>query len=270
MSRIQATFARLRKKMEGALIPYIPVGYPTAESSEHLVRTICESGADLLELGVPYADPLADGPTIQEAGAKALANGTNLRSCIEMVARLRHSGLETPIVLMGYCNSFLAYGLESLAKDAAEAGVDGLIIPDLPSKMANPWVEVFRPFGLDLIFFLAPTMSETRLASVVQKSTGFLYCISVTGVTGERESLPELLPAFLKQVRTVTEKPLCVGFGISRFQHVSDIIPYADGVIVGSALINVIKQANPDEVEEKVRAYINTMKKATRTVVSQS
>ncbi|QYR23481.1 tryptophan synthase subunit alpha [Paenibacillus sp. sptzw28] len=262
-SRIEQMFARLQEKGEGALIPYIPVGYPTAERSEALIRVIAESGADLIELGVPYSDPLADGPTIQEASQIAVAGGAKLSTCLTTVKSLRDSGLNLPIVLMGYCNSFLAYGLERLACDANAAGVDGLIIPDLPSTMAKSWVDIFEPHGLDVIFFLAPTTSEERAAAVVQQGKGFLYCISVTGVTGERDTLPDELPAFLKQVRTVTNLPLAVGFGISNEKHVREVIQYADGAIVGSALINVIRQSSPDKLESEVRRFIRELKQAT-------
>ncbi|WP_433942880.1 tryptophan synthase subunit alpha [Paenibacillus sp. SN-8-1] len=264
MSRIDQMFARLREQGECALIPYIPVGYPTAEGSESLIRTIAESGADLIELGVPYADPLADGPTIQEASLAAVSNGINLKSCISMVRTLRDKGLETPIVLMGYCNSFLAYGLDKLADDAKEAGIDGFIIPDLPSTMAKPYVEIFEARGLQNIFFLAPTTSEAREAAVVEQGQGFLYCISVTGVTGERKSLPAELRNFIHQARQVTELPLAVGFGISNEDHVREVSEYADGAIVGSALINVIKHSESHEVEAKVGEFIRALKQATR------
>lgn len=270
MSRIQEMFASLRKKNERAFIPYIPVGYPTTESSEELIKAICESGADLVELGVPYSDPLADGPTIQEAGGQALANGTSLLTCIAMVASLRRSCIETPIVLMGYCNSFLSYGLNRLAIDAAEAGVDGFIIADLPSTMAEQWENIFRVHGLDLIFFLSPTTNNNRLASVVQKGSGFLYCISRNGVTGMRDQIPEELRAFINHIRSVTNLPLCVGFGISNAKQVSEVSEYADGVIVGSALINVIKKADPQCVEKEVRSYIQSLKEATKVTSSYS
>lgn len=270
MSRINEAFLRLKKSNEGALIPYIPVGYPTIDSSESLIRTICEAGADILELGVPYADPLADGPTIQEAGAQALSNGVTLKTCINMVSRLRETGVETPIVLMGYCNSFLSYGLNKLSHEATKAGINGFIIPDLPSTMADSWVEVFQPFGLDLIFFLAPTTTDARLASVVQKGSGFIYCISVNGVTGERETVSNELPSFIKNVRKVTDSPLCVGFGVSSNNHVLEINEYADGVIVGSALINVIKKSQLNQVETNVKNYIQSLKQATRKQVSSS
>ncbi|MBD8498980.1 tryptophan synthase subunit alpha [Paenibacillus arenosi] len=266
MSRIEKTFAQLREKEEGALIIYIPVGYPNLDISESLIRAIAESGADIIELGVPYADPLADGPTIQEACLQAVNHGTNLDICLETVSKLRASGIDTPIVFMGYCNSFLAYGLERLAVQAVEAGVDGFIIPDLPSTMAQPWVQKFEPHGLDLIFFLAPTTSEERAAAVVKQGSGFLYCISVTGVTGVRQSLPDELPGFIHQIRQQSTLPLAVGFGISNAQHVKEVSSYADGAIVGSALIQVIKQASPETVEQDVRAFVYQLKSATRRV----
>ncbi|MBP2000269.1 tryptophan synthase alpha chain [Paenibacillus shirakamiensis] len=268
MNRIDAVFAELREKGESALIPYIPVGYPTVEGSASLIQAIAEAGADIIELGVPYADALADGPTIQEASLQAVTNGVNLKACISMVQELRSRGLQTPIVFMGYCNSFLAYGLEALAEDAKQAGVDGFIIPDLPSTMAKPYVEIFESKGLKNIFFLAPTTSKEREAAVVDQGQGFLYCISVTGVTGERKSLPEELPAFVKQARSVTNLPLAVGFGISNEHHVREVSEYADGAIVGSALINVIRQAAPENVENEVRHFIQKLKQATRKEVA--
>ncbi|GFN32270.1 tryptophan synthase subunit alpha [Paenibacillus xylaniclasticus] len=269
MSRIETMFARLKERGERALIPYITVGYPTAEGSESLIRTIAESGADMIELGIPYADPLADGPTIQEASLTAVHNGITLASCLETVRSLRESGLELPLVLMGYCNSLLAYGLERLAHDAKAAGVDGFIIPDLPSTMAQPWVDIFEPHGLDVIFFLAPTTTEERAAAVVRQGRGFLYCISVTGVTGERKSLPQELPEFLNQVRKVTSLPLAVGFGISGAHHVREVSEYADGAIVGSALINLIRQTPPELVEQEVSRFIAELKQATRLTSAQ-
>jgi len=269
MSRIESMFARLKERGERALIPYITVGYPTAEGSEALIRTIAESGADMIELGIPYADPLADGPTIQEASLTAVHNGITLSSCLATVRSLRESGLELPLVLMGYCNSILAYGLERLALDAREAGVDGFIIPDLPSTMAQPWVDIFEPRGLDVIFFLAPTTTEERAAAVVRQGRGFLYCISVTGVTGERESLPQELPEFLSRVRAVTSLPLAVGFGISGAHHVREVSEYADGAIVGSALINLIRQTPSENVEQEVSRFIAELKQATRLTSAQ-
>lgn len=270
MNRIQVTFDQLKHIGEKALIPYIPVGYPALETTEELIRTICESGADLLELGVPNGDPLADGPTIQAASTQAIANGTTLRHCIQVVQRLRQSGLDLPIIFMGYCNSFLAYGLESFARDARNAGVDGLIIPDLPSTMAGPWVDIFRQHEIDLIFFLAPTTSEERAASVVEQGTGFVYCISVTGVTGARDELPEELPQFISQAREATSLPLCVGFGISTPKHVAEVSQYADGVIVGSALLQVINHAPKDQMHTKVREYVSSLKEATISAASST
>ncbi|PLT44683.1 Tryptophan synthase alpha chain [Paenibacillus pasadenensis] len=263
MSRIETMFSRLKERGEKALIPYLPCGYPEPGSTPGLIRAIADAGADMIELGVPYADPLADGPVIQEASLQAVLGGTRLRDCLETVAGMRREGLKLPVALMGYANSFLAYGLEKLAHDAALAGVDGFIIPDLPSTMAAPWVDVFRPQGRDLIFFIAPTTTPERAQAVVEQGSGFLYCISVAGVTGERERMPEELERFLDEVRRRTELPLAVGFGISHAGHVEEVSRYADGAIVGSALVNLIRRTPADQVEAEVGRFIGELKQAT-------
>jgi tryptophan synthase alpha chain len=267
MSCLNATFARLKTQGECALILYLTVGFPTLEETPHLIRAICEAGADIVELGVPFSDPLADGQTIQEASEVALRNGVTLKKCLETVAHLRQAGLEAPLVLMGYCNPFLAYGIEQLARDAATAGVDGLIVPDLPPEQADAWVASTQANDLDLIFFLAPTTTQRRLRSVVQQASGFIYCISTTGVTGARSELPTDLPEFLRQVRSVTDLPLAVGFGISTPQHVRQIAGIADGVIVGSALINTVKQHPVEDRIQAVRDFVKPLKESTRRLM---
>jgi len=264
MSRIESTFIQLKNRQECALIPYLTVGYPTMDETPALIQAICASGADIVELGVPFSDPLADGPTIQEASQVALRNGITLRKCLETVYSLRKSGLETPFALMGYCNPFLAYSVNRLAQDAATCGVDGLIVPDLPYDEADTWVSATRANRLDLIFFVAPTTPEQRLRSVVQLGSGFLYCISLTGVTGARTELSQELPDFLGRVRSVTDLPLAVGFGISTPDHVRQVAAIADAAIVGSALITVIKRSSPGNRVTETQEFIRLLKAATR------
>ena len=186
MSRIPATFQRLRAEGRAALMPYLTIGFPERDSARTLVPALVAAGADLLELGVPFSDPLADGPTIQASTQQALANGVNLAFCLETVRALRDGGIETPICLMGYFNPIYQMGIERFAAAAARAGVDGVIVPDLPPEEAAALDDALRAEGLDYIYFLAPTSDPSRLALVAQKARGFIYLVSLTGVTGAR------------------------------------------------------------------------------------
>ncbi len=243
MSRIAATFARLQAQRRTALMPYLMVGYPERDSALELAPALEAAGADLFEIGVPFSDPLADGATIQRAAETALANGVRLAFCLETIATLRARGLAAPLVLMGYFNPFLRYGLAKFMADAAAAGADGLIIPDLPPAEAGECQRLCQAAGLDLIFFVAPTTPSERIAEIAKLASGFLYCVSLTGVTGARRELWEGLPGFLDRVRQHTSLPLVVGFGISTAAHVRQVGEHADGAIVASALINHIDQA---------------------------
>ena len=263
MSRIQHTLAQLKQRREGALIPYLTVGYPTIEDSRLLIQAFCEAGADLVELGVPFSDPLADGPTIQETSQVALRNGVTVERCLDVAATLRKAGIKTPFILMGYCNPFLAFGIDQLARAAAAAGIDGLIIPDLPLEEARPWWAACCKNGLDLIFFLAPTTPQRRLEAVVKWGSGFIYCLSVTGVTGARLDLPTGLPAFIGRVRKTTDLPLAVGFGISTPEQVREVVAVADAAIVGSALINIIKHHPREQQIQAASDFVRDLKAAT-------
>jgi tryptophan synthase alpha chain len=262
MSRIAETFARLKAHGHTALMPYLMVGFPERDSVLGLAPALEQAGADLFELGVPFSDPLADGATIQRAGEQALANGVSLSFCLETVAALRARGLRAPIVLMGYVNPFLRYGLERLADDAAAAGVDGFIIPDLPPEEALECQAIMRARALDLIFFAAPTTPDARLADIARIASGFVYCVSLTGVTGARRELWDGLPAFLDRVRRHTDLPLVVGFGISRPEHVRRVGQVADGAIVGSALVSAIEALPPAERVSGAAAYLRELRGA--------
>jgi tryptophan synthase alpha chain len=261
MSRIQKTFQRLQAEHRTALMPYLTIGYPEKQSAATLVPALVESGADLLELGVPFSDPLADGATIQVSTQQALANGVNLRFCLETTRALRQQGIQTPFMLMGYFNPIYQMGLERFAAVAQEAGVDGVIVPDLPPEEAGALDEALRQHDIDYIYFLAPTSDESRLRLVAEKARGFIYLVSLTGVTGARTELPIELPAFLSRVRAYTrgEIPLAVGFGIGSPEAARAVGELADGVIVGSALIKRI--ANPATAEHEAQTFVRSLRK---------
>ncbi len=233
IERIAQVFSRGRP----ALMPYSVLGYPDRPTSLAVVKTLVEAGADLLELGIPFSDPLADGPTIQAATQKALENGVTVADCLAMVQELRRQGVSTPALLMGYFNPMMAYGLDRFAADAAQAGADGLIVPDLPPEEADDLQTACNRHGLALVFLLAPTSTPERIRLVAERSQGFIYLVSLTGVTGDRADLPPDLAGFIRRVRAVTDKPLAVGFGIGRGEQARAVARLADGVIVGSALV---------------------------------
>lgn len=260
MNRIAETFARLKAAGRTALMPYAMIGFPERDSTLELVPALEAAGADLFELGVPFSDPLADGATIQRASERALANGVRLSLCLETVAALRASGVAAPLVLMGYYNPFLQRGLDQLAADAAAAGADGLIIPDLPPEEAAACRAACRANGLDLIFLVAPTTPDERIAEIAQIASGFIYCVALTGVTGARRDLWPGLPEFLARVRRHTDLPLVVGFGISSAEHVRQVSAYAEGAIVASALINLIEELPPAEQISGAAAFVRHLK----------
>jgi tryptophan synthase alpha chain len=248
MSRITATFDRLRRAGRTALMPYLTLGYPRRDSALELVPALVEAGADLIELGVPFSDPLADGATIQAAAQQALNNGMNLALCLEQVAALRAAGLDVPLVLMGYYNPILQTGLEPFARRAAAVGLDGLIVPDLPpeeSAALRTALCAADPGSgpIDTIFLAAPTSGDARLRLVAGHSRGFLYLVSLTGVTGARDQLAPGLAAFVARTRAATNLPLAVGFGIATPDQAARVARLADGVIVGSALVRTVGRA---------------------------
>ncbi|MFN8454109.1 MAG: tryptophan synthase subunit alpha [Anaerolineae bacterium] len=233
IERIQSAFTTGRP----AFMPYSVLGYPTRQMGLEVIHTLVEAGADLLELGVPFSDPLADGPTIQAATQKALENGTTLRGCLAQVRELRQQGMETPALLMGYINPVLAYGMEKFVADAATVGVDGFIVPDLPPEEAAELEAACAQHGLALVYLLAPTSTPERIRLAAEKSQGFIYLVSLTGVTGARSELPPDLAEFVARVRAQTGLPLAVGFGIGNGEQARAVGRLADGVIVGSALV---------------------------------
>lgn len=260
MSRIADTFQALKQAGRTAIMPYLMTGFPERESVLELMPALEAAGADLFELGVPFSDPLADGATIQRAGEQALRNGVRVSYCLETVAAVRAKGVKAPIVMMGYYNPFLQYGIERLVREASEVGVDGLIVPDLPPEEGLELQAICQKYGLDLIRFITPTTTEERMVEVGQIASGFIYCVSVNGVTGARTELWEGLPNFLQTVRSHTSVPLVVGFGISTAAHVQQVGQNADGAIVASALVNVLDRAAPEQRVEAAVEYIRSLR----------
>jgi tryptophan synthase alpha chain len=238
-TRITKFFARLREQGQKGLIAYITAGDPSPDQTVELVLALERGGAGLIELGVPFSDPVADGPVIQAASERSLKAGTTLRKVLELADRIRKQS-EVPLLLFSYLNPMLRYGLEALARDAAAAGVDGCLATDLSVEEARDYVEVMRARHLDTVFLAAPTSTRRRLELVAKYSTGFVYLVSRTGVTGERESLSAALAPLAASMRSVTRLPLAVGFGISTPAHVRQAGELADAVVVGSAFVRLI------------------------------
>jgi len=248
MSRIEKVFADKSKK---ALIGYVTVGYPSIEATLEIVPALVENGCDIIELGIPFSDPLADGPIIQKSSFEALQRGTTPEKCVEVARKLR-GGIDVPLIFMGYYNPVLHYGIEVFCKECAEAGIDGFVIPDLPPEEGVELEKSARENGIDMIYLLAPTSDDERIDIVAEKSSGFIYLVSLTGVTGSGTELPPELENFVTRVRQKTSKPLCVGFGITTPEQASRVAGVADGIIVGSRIIKLIEE---DPSLDKMRAF---------------
>ena len=237
MSRIESVFKNNRK----ALIPYVTVGYPDVETTLKVVPLLAKNGADIIELGIPFSDPLADGVTIQRASFQALQNGVTTATCLEVASKLRQQ-VDVPLIFMSYYNPLFKYGLKKFCHDCSQSGIDGLIIPDLPPEEGSALEKLAKNSSIDVIYLLAPTSTEERIRLVAEHSRGFIYLVSVIGVTGARHEFPTNLSGFISRVRKVTHKPLCVGFGIATPEQARQVAQVADGVIVGSQLIQLIEQ----------------------------
>lgn len=258
-NRLTKALADLRARSRRALIPYVMAGDPTTEDTERLVEILVAAGADVVELGVPFSDPIADGPVNQRAGLRAMAHGMGLRPALDLVTRLR-GRVSVPVVFMTYYNPILRYGLERFGRDAAEAGLDGLIVADLPPEEGGELVAAARRVDLATIFLLAPTSTAERIRAVAAVSTGFVYCVSRTGVTGIRDELPEGVRELVSRIREQTATPICVGFGLSRPEQVRAVAAVADGVIVGSALVKMVEDA--PQAFERVGAFVRDLRSA--------
>jgi tryptophan synthase alpha chain len=257
LDSIAAMFQQVDSEGRAAFLPYFPIGYPTYEESIDAIAAMAEVGVDGFEIGIPFSDPLADGPTIQAATQIALENGTTLKSALEAVRRLRARGVTQPMLMMGYLNPLLTYGTEKFIVDAKAAGADGLICPDLPPDEAHLFADVCAREGMALVFLIAPNASDARIRLVAETATGFVYVVSLIGITGERQTIPADVRDFIARIRTVTNQPLVMGFGISKPEHARMMTGLVNGFIVGSALV----RAGKDGVKA-VRELAKTLRDA--------
>lgn len=254
MTRIEAKFNEFRSEARKGFIPYITAGDPSLEATEQIILELERSGADIIELGVPFSDPMADGPVIQRASERALAKHVSVRDCLDLVRRIRQRS-EVPIVLFSYLNPLLSLGLERLAGELRSAGVDGVLATDLVPEEADEFRAAMRDAGIDLIFLVAPTSTDERIKLVSEASSGFVYAVSRTGVTGVRQNLSEAAANLVQRVRRFTDLPVAVGFGVSTPEHVAEVWQHADAAVVGSRLVAEIESnASDPALVEKVGA----------------
>jgi tryptophan synthase alpha chain len=268
-TRISKRFAELRNAGELGIVAYITAGDPSLDATHRFVLALAEAGADVIELGVPFSDPLADGPTIQRASERALKAGTTLAGVLQLVRRIRQLS-EVPLVLFSYCNPILQMGLEKFAAAASQAGADGVLATDLTPEESDDYRRILHTQHLDTIFLAAPTSSDERLQKIAAATSGFLYIISRTGVTGAKDSLPDELPALLRRARHFTDLPIAVGFGISLPGHVSVLGGLADAAVVGSALVSEVEHAStPEAAATALRERVEKLKEAGRHGLSR-
>lgn len=263
VGRITRVFSELGAKGEKALITFITAGDPDIKATHDLILALEAAGADIIELGIPFSDPMADGPTIQASSERALAGGTTLQDVIDLVAEVRKTS-EIPIVLFGYYNPIFQYGHKKFAKAAAGAGVDGLLIVDLPAEEAGDLKAELDRVGCDFIFLLTPTSNDSRISVTVNKASGFVYFVSVTGVTGARKTVSRNVMGYVRKIRKFTNLPIGVGFGISTPEQAKEVAAFADGVVVGSALVNIIASSERDALLKNVSAFVAALKAGMR------
>lgn len=260
MNRIEAKFLELKKKNKKAFVAFITAGYPGLKKTRELVIEFARRGVDIVELGVPFSDPMADGPIIQEASTYALGKGVNIKKILELVKEIRLR-TQIPICLMTYYNPVLCYGEKRFIKECRDCGVDGVIVPDLPPEEGKSLMRLARGSGIDVICFVSPTTSSQRMRYIAKISRGFIYCVSITGVTGARQNLPKGLLDKLVALKRLTSKPVCVGFGVSSPEQVRLIQSHGAGVIVGSAIVKKIKSCFSDkDFVRKVSQYVSRLK----------
>ncbi len=263
-ARVERAFSRARAERRLALVVYLTVGYPDRASTPSLLRAALDGGADVLELGVPFSDPLADGTTVQRASEVALGNGVTLADCLGEAATVVRER-DAPVLLMGYANPFMQYGYARLAADGAHAGIAGVIVPDMPPEESAELDVALAPEGLLRIDLYAPTTPDERLIRLLPRARGFVYCVSLTGVTGARRALATDVADFLARVRRHTSLPIAVGFGIGAAEHVASLRGSADGVVVGSAAIDVVTHAPPERRAPELRDFVRSLADAGRT-----
>ena len=264
MSRIEACFSALKNNNKKALIPFITAGDPSLDMTVELMHVLTEAGADIIELGVPFSDPMADGPVIQRASERALLNGTNTDDVFNIVKEFRTKNESTPIILMGYLNPIEVMGYETFVKKAANVGVDGLIIVDLPPEESTEFAEVLKPFGIDQIFLISPTTKGERLDRICEVATGFLYYVSLKGVTGSNQLDVKAVDDKLSEIRSKTSLPLGVGFGIKDPQIAADVGRVSDAVVVGSALVERIAEhaGDGEKMKLEISSFISSLRAA--------
>ena len=255
MSRIERTFAELKKTGRKALIPYIMAGDPSLEKTKKYVLDLESAGADIIELGVPFSDPLADGPTIQQAAERSLKKGTTLKKVLSLVKEIRGNS-DIPLILMTYFNPVFKFGIDSFVRDAVRNGVDGVIIPDLIPDEAGDFVKLARQHGLNTIFLLAPTSTGERIHKVSKVSSGFIYYVSITGITGSRLKTGKTMKDTLHAIKEHANQPVAIGFGISNAREAKEVAKFADGVIIGSAIVKLIAR------RKSIKKFVENIRKA--------
>lgn len=261
IERIHNAFARAKTAQRGALMPYVTAGDPDMAASRAILEAIERAGADLIELGIPYSDPLADGPVIQAAARRALHSGATVAGVIEMIRAFRAAGHELPIVIMTCFNPIMQYGAEAFARDLAAAGGDGVLVTDLPPFESQEWVQTAARHGLGTVFLVAPTTPAERVHLATERATAFVYAVARAGVTGARAELPEDLAQLVGNIRAQTDLPVAVGFGVSTPEHVRQVWELADGAIVGSALVKVIAEhAGQEHLSERVEEFVRGLR----------
>ncbi|HEV2178594.1 MAG TPA: tryptophan synthase subunit alpha [Terriglobia bacterium] len=258
-SRIQATFRDLRERGAKGLVVYLTAGDPTLDATSELLAAIDRGGADVLELGVPFSDPLADGPVIQRASERALKDGVTLRKILERLPRWREE-VRAPLILFSYYNPILQYGIEDFARDASRAGADGALVVDLTPEEAEPYLAAMRAQELDTVFLAAPTSTDARLARVAEASTGFMYLVSRTGVTGQRSDISASVRPLVERARRLTQLPLAVGFGISSPAQVREVQASADAAVVGSAVVHAIEERYSTGGAAAIERFVRELK----------
>jgi tryptophan synthase alpha chain len=266
VSRLAARFRELKARNEAALICFVTAGDPSEDLTVEVVNEIARAGADAVEIGLPFSDPLADGPSVQASSQRALESGMTTIKALALVRRIREANPDLPLILMTYYNPIRHYGLEKYAQDARAAGADAHIVTDLTPEEAADWKKYSVENGLDTVFLLAPTSTPDRVKVVAELSTGFLYCVSRTGVTGARKDVPAEVVEVVGRIRAQTTVPICVGFGVSTAEHVRAICSFADGAVVGSSLVDLIhhNRENP-ELLRTVHDYVAELKSGTKS-----
>lgn len=268
--KIRQAFTRAASENRSALVMFVTSGFPDLNATVPVLKAIADAGADVIELGVPFSDPLAEGPTIQKSSHAALMAGTTPQTCLDAVREARSQGVEAPIILMGYYNSILAFGLAEYCRAAADAGADGLIVVDLPTPEAGPLLDECDRHGLALTPLMALTSTDESIAAACRRASGFVYCVSVLGVTGARTQVDQRVTGLVKRVRARTDLPVAVGFGVSTAEHVAQVTTYADGAAVGSALINAIADGKPETAAERAHSFVSSLMPGThRNVVAK-